>query len=587
MEKNHSSVDPFFYLNSSIPSYSGKEPLKKTILTTHQKRVLFYIRLLESDHPIPIFSNLNDHLNTENMYFHTNYAFYADPICTGKSFVILSLLSLHRCVERKKLLTIWSNGLGMNVFSKIQNFEIPLSILVTPQTSLAQWDNLFKEETDIKYFIVDSEESIDQINVYEYEVLIVSDIIFDKVCLQFQGFSVSRIIFDDLLHLEIKDIPITQNSLPSATESGLFGNLRASFTWFVSSEPQACQQRYRKSRLPFAVLINQIFSFPYPGLVFRNEDSTLEQSLSVILPEIQVQFQSIYLQELSIESEMKNILSIQDSSELYSYLLTLWIKKIKIKFVSIEDLSQNKIEIVRERYENGIDPVSYDKILHPILLPCCYQIFDLLSISKCLSSDMRCPFCRKETKWQEIIGINEHSKDHKFIPEIWNIIENIDLQQYNVFYIPSLKKDISISKDSRAKIHLFIRELTKKYKCFVFSGKNNSKKVFQDFKKQKGILIIGKPIQANLHLSYVDKVFVLHPREYQCKNGNVWFSNYFKNYYSKHITIKKDSQESSTSLITLLESDWNNRSMVSLTDHELGNFCMANQNKLNILFFKF
>jgi hypothetical protein len=581
------------------------------MLTTHQKRVLFYIRLLESDHPIPIFSNLNDHSNTENMYFHTNYAFYADPICTGKSFVILSLLSLHRCVERKKLLTIWSNGLGMNVFSKIQNFEIRLSILVTPQTSLAQWDNLFKEETEIKYFIVDSEEAIDRINVYEYEVLIVSDIIFDKVCLQFQGFSVSRIIFDDLLHLEIKDIPISPNSFPSTIEPGLFGNLRASFTWFVSSEPYACQQRYRKSRLPFAVLINQIFSFPYPGLIFKNEDTTLEQSLSVILPELKFNFQTVYLQkiqELNIENEIKNIFSIQDPSEIYSHLLTLWIKRIQIKIVSIEDLPQNKIETVRERYENKIDPVSYDKIIYPILVPCCYQIFDILSLSKCLSTDMRCPFCRKETKWNEFLGIivNKPKHDGKqegkedqgteydrgmqegpFISEIWSIIENINLQQYNVFYIPSLKKDISISKDSREKIHQFIRELTKRYKCFVFSGKNNSKKVFEDFKNQKGILIIGKPIQANLHLSYVDNVYVLHPREYQCKNSNVWFSNYFKNYYSKNVTVKKDSKEYSTSLMSLLESDWNNRSMISLTDHELGNFCIANQNNLNILFFKF
>jgi hypothetical protein len=571
MEKKHSTQDPFFYLNSTIPSYSGKEPLKKTVLTTHQKRVLFYIRLLESDHPIPIFSNQND---TENMYFHTNYAFYADPICTGKSFVILGLLSLHRCVERKKLLTIWSNGLGMNVYSKIQNFEIPLSILVTPQFSLAQWDNLFKEETDIKYFIVDSEESIDQINIYEYEVLIVSDIIFDKVCHQFQGFSVSRIIFDDLLHLDMKDIPIVQNSPHLATEPGIFGNLRSSFTWFVSSEPQACQQRYRKSRLPFALLINQIFSFPYPGLIFRNEDSTLEQSLSVILPELEFQFQSVYLQkleELNIDSELRNILSILNTNELYDRLLTLWIKSIQLKFVSIEDLPQNKIDIVKERYQTRIDPVSYDKILYPVILSCCFQLFDLLSLSKCLVSDMRCPFCRKDLKWNDIQAIKEEQNFTSYVPEIWDVIDHIDLKQYNVFYIPSLKKDISISKDSRSKLHLFIRELTKRYKCFIFSGKNNSKKVFQEFKKEKGILIIGKPIQANLHLSYVNKVFVLHPREYQCKNENVWFTNYFKSYYSTSI----------------LQNDWNNRSLVTLTDHELGNFCMANPNKLNIVFFKF
>lgn len=606
MEKNISS-DPFFYLNSSIPTYSGKEPLKKTILTTHQKRVLFYIRLLESEHPIPIFSSSNkksnDHSNTENMYFHTNYAFYADPICTGKSFVILSLLSLHRCVERKKLLTIWSNGLGMNVFSKIQNFEIPLSILVTPQTSLAQWDNLFKEETNIKYFIVDSEEAIDQINVYEYEVLVVSDTIFDKICLQFQGFSVSRIIFDDLLHLEIKEgddrphksePPQNFGYVPSSglssfvnnpSDPALFGNLRASFTWFVSSEPHACLQRYRKSHLPFAVIINQIFSFPHPGLVFRNEDTTLEQSLSVILPEIEFKFKSIFLQkieELSIDNVIKNILSIQNLSDLYSHLLTIFIKNIHMKIKSIEyiceNLSQDKIKTIKERYESLIDPVTYDKISHPVIVSCCHQIFDLLSISKCLSSDMRCPFCRKETKWEDIIGISHSICDlnrEDLKDDIWSVLENMNLDKYNVFYIPSLSKDVSISKESRTKIHLFIRELTKRYKCFVFSGKYNSKKVFQDFKKEKGILIIAKPIQANLHLSYVDNVFVLHPKEYQCKNQSVWFTNYFKKYYSN--AIIEDPSSTMSSL-----KDWNNRSLISLTDHELGNFCIGKQNKINI-----
>jgi hypothetical protein len=499
----------------------------------------------------------------------------------------------------------------MNVFSKIQNFEIPLSILVTPHSSLAQWDNLFKEETDIKYFIVDSDDTIDLINIYEYQVLIVSDLFFDKVCLLFQGFSVSRIIFDDLLHLEIKDINYTQgnglSSYVTNTDPGLFGNLRASFTWFVSSEPHACLQKYRKYRLPFALLINQIFSFPYPGLVFRNEDSTLEQSLSVILPEMEFDFKCVYLQkieEINIQKEIENILSIQNSNQIYKHLFTIFIQHLHIKIIPIENiyqnLSQDKIKTIKDNYETLLDPVTYDKILHPILLPCCHQIFDLLSIAKCLSSNMRCPFCRKETKWSDIIGIKRTDTNIELNQDIWDIIDNINLDQYNVFYIPSLCKNVSIHKESRLKIHLFIRELTKRYKCFVFSGKSNSKKVFHDFKKEKGILIIGKPIESNLHLSYVDHIFVLHPKEYKCNHQNVWFTNYFKKYYSKNISHESSPQidsidhnnlkdkciltcsvstECCQQEKTLLQL---NRSLIMLTDHELGNFCIGKQNKLNI-----
>ena len=109
---------------------------------------------------------------------HTNYGFYADPTCTGKSYVILSLLALSTCVERKKLLTVWSNGLGMSVYSKIKNFEIPLSILVTPLGSIGQWSELFQKETDIKFLVVDEFSKIEKINSYDYEVLLVADEVF-------------------------------------------------------------------------------------------------------------------------------------------------------------------------------------------------------------------------------------------------------------------------------------------------------------------------------------------------------------------------------------------------------------------------
>lgn len=580
MEKNSST--PYFYLDSSIPTYVGKEPLRKTNLTIHQKRSLFYIRLLESEHPIPILSNKNsDNTDTQNLYFNTNYAFYADPICTGKSFVILSLLSLHRRVERKRLLTIWSNGLGMNVFSKIQNFEIPLSILVAPQTSLSQWDTLFKDETDIRYFIVETEEEIDRISIYDYDVLIVSDSIFDKICLHFEGFSVSRIIFDDLLHIEIKDIP-KSSYLSSNGEPNLFGNLRSSFTWFVSSEPHACLQKYKNSKLPFTILIKQIFSFPHTGLIFKNEDTTLEQSLSVILPEIEIHHQNVYLrnidipnppsnfdEQMSIQQEIQNIVHSKTN---INHLITLLVKKIHMKVLNIDDIYQNlspeKIQRLKERYEIFVDPVTYEKISYPIVLPCCHQIFDILSITKCLLSDMRCPFCRKETKWEDLIGL-DISVFSKVNIDIWDIVQSIDTKKYNVIYIPSLRKDISINKDYRHRLNDFIKELAKKYKCFVFSGRTNSKKVFEQFKKEKGILIIAKPIQANLHLTYVDNVFVLHPVDYKCFNQKVWFTNYFKDYYSNLIP------------------EWEDRSQISLTDHELGNFCIGKNSKLSIMFMSF
>jgi len=560
------SVVPFFYLNTYIPSYSGKEPLKKTFLTTHQKRALHYIHLLESENPIPILSELTQ----KNLYFHTNYAFYADPICTGKSFVILSLLSLHPCVERKQLLTIWSNGLGMNVFSKIENFEIPLSLLVVPHSSISQWNILLQEETNIKYFIVDSEVLIDSINTSENEVLLVADNVFDKLCQHFEGFCVSRIIFDDLLNLEIKHNMSSQD--PS-----LFGNLRASFTWFVCSEPEMCLQKYKNSRLPFATLIKQMFSFPHPGLIFRNEFECLQQSLSSIVPKINISYTNVYLEnlnsELKIEDEIYDIFQSKNIYQNYQHLISLLVFRLNLSFFSIQEyinsqnLSCEKIQTLNERYQSQIDPITYEKIKYPILLPCCHQIYDLITLSRCFLNDQRCPFCREVCSWSDMIALDKSS--YHLNMYIFDFLKNVDLNKYNIFYIPSLSKEIKVSNYSKEKINRFIRETFKNYKSFLWNGKANSKKTFEDFKKEKGILFITKPIQSNLHLSFIDELYVLHPKEYTCQNTEVWYTNHFKKCYNLFI------------------SPWENRDNFPLSDLELGNFCIGRKTLLNIKFLSF
>ncbi len=613
---------PYFYLNPSIPTYYGNEPLLKTNLTEHQKRVLYYIRLLESENPIPILSTSD----SQNLYFHTNYAFYADPICTGKSFVILSLLSLHRVLERKKLLTIWSNGLGMNVYSKIENFEIPMSFLVVPHHSIEQWEVLLKQETNIKYFIVNSEASIEQINTYEYEVLIVADLFFDKVCEHFQGFSVSRLIFDDLLHLEIKNIKNKGETNFNNGQSSQFGDLRASFTWFICSQPYLCLQKYKNSHLPFAILIKQIFSFPYSGLIFRSEIESLYQSLENILPSLEINLRYVYSEELinqnidniRLDEEIKDIFSSKNTDQVKRHMNTLFIhianqsggsdnsgggpSESIFTILKVEEimngLSEQQKNRFKERYNelNMNDPVTYEPIKFPIYMKCCDQIFDLVSLYQCFQSDMRCPFCRKETNFQNCIGIE--NENFVMNENIWSIFKDLNIKEWNVLYIPSFKKGSKINKRSRFKLNEFIRQLMIAYPCYLLNGgKNNSRKTFEKFKKEKGILIIDKPIESNLHLSFVNRVLVLHPKEYKCENEIVWYTSYFQKNYGRFFQGNQDLDQHDLDQVQEQQDEkkpneegvqndiilnWNDRSKIQISDRELGNFVIGKKDHLKI-----
>lgn len=529
---------PFYKLDTSIPIYSGKEPLKSTILNTHQKRVLHYIRMLESEHPIPILSNQS--VSDSDLYFHTNYAFYADPICTGKSYVILSLLSLHKCVERKNLLTIWSNGLGMNVFSKIKTFDIPMSILVVPLYSVGQWSELFQNETDIKFYIVDDQSKVEKINTYDYDVLLVADLVFDLVCLHFKGFSVSRIIFDDLLHLNIKDL--------SKKDSSQFGDLRASFTWFVSSQPNECLSKYRGSHLPFAYLIQQIFSFPYPGLLFKNEESSFIPTLTQMLPEIEIKNTNTYLPYKSLTN-----FSFDDEE----IIVPFFVNVIEIQCKDLSDvvvgLSNEMKETFQERYKNRIDPITYEPIKYPVYQECCHQIFELAWLCKSIWNDNRCPYCRKDSSFTMIIGIDKSIYNPILQKTIWNKLDEIDMNQYNILYVPSLK----MKGQFKSRMLYFYKQLHIRYNFHILYGS----KVFQDFQKTKGLLVISKPIQSNLHLRFVDNIYVIHPKEYVVLTKTEWFSDQIVHKYGQDFRSE-------------------------ITDQEMGSFCIGSEKKINFEFIR-
>ena len=523
---------PYFELDSSIPDFCGREPLKNTHLKTHQKKALHYMRLLESDNPVPVVDTNSD---TNELYLHTNYGFYADPACTGKSYVILSLLSLNKCVERKKLLTIWSNGLGMNVYSKIKNFEIPLSILITPISSIGQWSELLTIETDLKYYVVDEFNKIEKINTYDYDVLLVADSIFESVCIHFQGFSVSRLIFDDLYHLEIEEF--------NKKDKIKFGDLRASFTWFVSSQPQECLQKFRYSHLTFSYLIQQIFSFPHPGLLFRNQPDLISKVVVKMLPTITV---SNCLTFFPSKRLIRNV-SKETDEGIVSYFVNALEIEIKTKEEVQNGLGVEMKNTFDERFHQMTDPISYEKIKYPICLQCCHQIFDLISLCHCIYNDYRCPFCRKDFDFQNVSLLENDNYLLIKKENIWSKLENINLDKFNIIYIPTLKM-----KSFRSQMVSFYKELNRRYKCMLYFGS----KAFKEFQSQKGILVISKPLQANLHLRFVDKVYVIHPSDYIVYNKTEWFSEY-------------------------IASQYGNEFKNFLTDFEIGGFCIGSEKTID------
>ena len=528
--------EPLFFELDSIHDHTESSFLKKTVLKSHQKKALNYMRLLESENPIPIFETQGD---KNDLYLHTNYGFYADPVSTGKSFVILSLISMNKCIERKKMITIWSNGLGMNVYSKIKNFEIPLSILVCPVGSVGQWTELLSSETDLKFCIIDD---IEKVCTYDYDVLLVTDALFESVCLHFQGFSVSRLIFDDLSNLKIED---TSGHSPKG-KIKKYIDIKASFTWFISSRPQECIKKYRYSSLPFSIQIRQIFSFPHPGLLFRNKIENIRSIVEDMLPDIKMEnTHTFYPSRNNFE---RNMTITHDN------IIPLFVNSLEITIKDKEDIEKDLSNDLKttfsERYSSMTDPITYEKIEYPSCMECCFQIFDLVSLCKCIYIDFRCPICRKDFDFSKISLLDKKVYESIKRENIWNILERIDHSRFNVLYIPTAR-----SKSFNKTMYQFCKELKQKMKCILYNkniGNTYNSSAYKEFQEKKGILLITKPFHSNLHLTFVDNVYVIHPTDYSPYNKIEWFSD-------------------------KLLSKYGDKYLSHLSDSELGSFCIGSE----------
>jgi hypothetical protein len=385
---------------------------------------------------------------------------------------------------------------------------------------------------------------------------LVADEVFESVCLHFQGFSVSRLIFDDLYYLDIKEF--------GKKDRVKFGDLRAGFTWFVSSQPQECMHKYRYSQLPFSYLMQQIFTFPYPGLLFRNTDDSLCASLGTMINPIQFQAMDTFLPNKKLtycaECSVQGANATNDPAvDLAHYFInSLEIPIKEPEDVVKQEMTEDMKSTFLERVEQMIDPVTYEKIVYPVCLECCHQIFDLYYLVKCIYNDFRCPFCRKDINFDLMSALKKEIFEPMKKNNIWHKLSEINMNQYNIIYIPSMKTNLY-----RSSMSPFFKQFIKRHN-FI---ENYGSRAFQQFYEKKGILVICRPLQFNLHLRFVDKIYVIHPKNYVVEDKKQWYSNKI---WSEH--------GPSTHSVNYREY---------LSDFELGSFCIGLEKPITFELIKF
>jgi hypothetical protein len=174
----------------------------------------------------------------------TSIGILADSVGSGKTLSILGLISNNTILPTSKTkYTSFNNIISMSIIEK-KYVYIPINIIIVPHSIILQWSNIIKNQTKLKYYIVNNKKSYEGIKkmiielggdeeystnydsklhtvLSKYDIILVSSTFYNKfyVYLNEYRFNVSRIIFDEADTIKI----------PSCS------TINASFSWFVSS----------------------------------------------------------------------------------------------------------------------------------------------------------------------------------------------------------------------------------------------------------------------------------------------------------------------------------------------------------------
>lgn len=370
----------------------------------------------------------------EDSYVETNYGILCDKVGSGKSIMLLGLMTVKKCVsesvDNEVIDYSYVYGVGYRISTKKIMSHIPCNIVVVPHTLCKQWASYVNDLTDFRMVCltrpIELTKCKKQIEESEYDVVILSNKVYQIFCDEFADKSFSRVVFDEV---DTIDIPNTKR-------------IRGGFFWFVSASVIniTCCNRRNKGFLIDVLHMNR--SVYNHFLYVRNNDRDVDSSMRLQIPIttiVKCRTQRILnllggvipqrIQQMisggDIRGAMDELNIFNDTSDNILMVVTdsfqrqLQNEKVKLEmhnrsyFASdnernraiqecestIKEL-ERKIQLVKDRIEDeDVDPITYDTIDNPVITKCCQNKFDARSILdyirfKSQTSNIFCPMCK-------------------------------------------------------------------------------------------------------------------------------------------------------------------------------------------------
>ena len=385
----------------------------------------------------------------------TDMGIIADKVGSGKSYVILALITCNHCPSNNHK-TIKSFGFGHFILESRNTDMIDkdLNMLVVPHMLVKQWENSIKSFSDMSYYIINTSKNLDDFenkisNLPPNTLLLVSGTFYKYVSYRFNNnkWRVKRIFFDEADSMKV----------PASV------SVNSKFYWFVTAsynnliDPHGYYQYSRRDldlvNFHNGVLQNKFIKDLFSNLkerlnsdqltifsniIMKNRDSFVDSSLQLVDPVKNVirckSPLSVNVLRGLVRTDIINSLNAGDIKGAIEYInphnvsseqniiahvlrdLRNQFTNTKIQYdaaqISIYDNEytktttltriqthmdeiNDKIHLMTNRIqENDMCVICYNEFDNKTVVNCCKNCYCFKCISIWLSSNQKCPLCK-------------------------------------------------------------------------------------------------------------------------------------------------------------------------------------------------
>lgn len=312
--------------------------------------------------------------------------------------------------------------------------KLKATLILVSSTILKQWEKEF-EYTDLVVGVVGTKRDIDNINVENCDVVLVTPSNYNDLIRSFSQYAWKRFIFDEPGHNKIIGMK----------------NIQAGFYWFVTATPNHIISQHKNGRESFMkkIIGDECYQIEqqFTGMIVKNDLDFVK--LSFNMPQtyyIDYEcFQPLYKAIIGLVSDnvkmmieadniegaiealggnkTKNILELirqkllEESENIESKIRIYSIRNDQIKldeWNKKKEVNKSKIFTIENRFDNMISGncnICLDKLVNPIMETNCNNLFCGRCILTWLQCKQNCPLCRHTITSNELIYLTPNSKN--------------------------------------------------------------------------------------------------------------------------------------------------------------------------------